>query len=103
MNRLVGIQVITCFNVWWSNVVQYASMMLIMVSLSNLVPMNGSKQKKIVKLLEPVQRVTKELSAKEASISQGIPFLETLQIELSTPRERVIQGLKPLKKRCLYL
>ena len=44
--------------------------------------------RKIVKLLEPVQHVTKELSAKEASISQVIRFLETLQIELSTLRER---------------
>ena len=61
--------------------------------------MNGSKQKN-VKLLEPVQRVTKELSAKEASISQVIPFLETLQIELSTPRESD-SGIKTTKEEML--
>ena len=55
---------------------------------------------KIVNLLEPVQRVTKELSAKEASISQVIPFLETLQIELSTSRESD-SGIKTTKEEML--
>ena len=39
---------------------------------------------KIIKLLEPVQRVTKELSAKEAMLSQVIPFIEILKIELGS-------------------
>ena len=39
---------------------------------------------KIVKLLEPVQRVTKELSAKEAMLSQVIPFIEILKMELGS-------------------
>ena len=66
--------------------------------------------RKIVKLLELVQRVTKELSAKVASISQVIPFLETLQIELSTPTEsdsgiKTTQEemLKSLKSRLEYV
>ena len=55
---------------------------------------------KIVKLLEPIQRVTKELSAKEASISKVIPFLETLKIELSTPKESD-SGIKTTKEEML--
>ena len=39
---------------------------------------------KIIKLLEPVQRVTKELSAKEAMLSQVIPFIEILKMELGS-------------------
>ena len=39
---------------------------------------------KIIKLLEPVQFVTKELSAKEAMISQVIPFIEILKMELGS-------------------
>ena len=45
-----------------------ASIMLIMVSLSNLVPETGNKQKRFFSYF---QRVTKELSAKDASISLG--------------------------------
>ena len=47
-----------------------------------------------------MQRVTKELSAKEASISQVIPFIETLQIELSTLRESN-SGIKTTKEQML--
>ena len=63
-------------------------------------PMNGSKQKNCKVIREPVQRVTKELSAKEASISQVIPFLETLQKELSTSREND-SGIKTTKEEML--
>ena len=38
---------------------------------------------KVVKLLEPMQRITKELSAKRAVISEVIPFLENLKSELN--------------------
>jgi len=37
------------------------------------------KADKVVKLLEPFQHVTKELSTNDASISQVIPFIETLK------------------------
>ena len=37
---------------------------------------------KIVKLLEPMQHITKEFSSKGAMVSQVIPFLEILKIEL---------------------
>ena len=39
---------------------------------------------KIVKLLEPVQRVTKELSGKDAMLSQVIPFIEILKMEMGS-------------------
>ena len=39
---------------------------------------------KIVKLLEPMQRITKEFSAKGAIVSQVIPFLEILKMELDS-------------------
>ena len=38
---------------------------------------------KVVKLLEPVQRITKELSARRAVISEVIPFIEILKAELN--------------------
>ena len=47
-----------------------------------------------------MQRITKELSAKEASVSQVIPFLETLKIELSTQRESD-SGIKTTKEEML--
>lgn len=37
---------------------------------------------KIVKLLQPMQCITKEFSAKGAMVSQVIPFLEILKMEL---------------------
>ena len=37
---------------------------------------------KIVKLLEPVQCVTKELTGKDAMLSQVIPFIEILKMEM---------------------
>ena len=98
MNRLIGIQVITCFEQRHAICLYDAD-----YGLPEELSANEWQQaEKIVKLLEPVQHVTKELSVKEASISQVIPFLETLQIELSTPRESD-SGIKPLKKRCLNL
>ena len=39
---------------------------------------------KIVKLLEPMQHITKEFSAKGAMVSQVIPFLEILKMELDS-------------------
>ena len=39
---------------------------------------------KIVKLLEPMQRITKEFSAKGATVSQVIPILEILKMELNS-------------------
>ena len=39
---------------------------------------------KIVKLLEPMQRITKEFSAKGAMVSRVIPFLEILKMELDS-------------------
>ena len=39
---------------------------------------------KIIKLLEPMQRITKEFSTKGAMVSQVIPFLEILKMELES-------------------
>ena len=39
---------------------------------------------KMVKLLEPVQCVTKELSEKDAMLSQVIPFIEILKMEMGS-------------------
>jgi len=55
---------------------------------------------KILKLLEPFQRVTKELSAKDASVSQVIPFIETLKIELSSSKDSDL-GIKTTKQEML--
>ena len=41
---------------------------------------------KLLKLLEPMQRITKEFSAKGAMVSQVIPFLEILKMELNSNR-----------------
>ena len=46
---------------------------------------NGWQQaEKIVKLLEPVQSVTKELSGKDVMLSQVIPFIEILKMEMGS-------------------
>ena len=69
---------------------------------------------KIVKLLEPVQRVTKELSAKEAMLSQVIPFIEILKMELDSTgdddrgiistKEEMLKSLKsPFEHVCSVL
>ena len=55
---------------------------------------------KVVKLLEPFQRVTKELSANDASISQVIPFIETLKEELSSSKDSDL-GIKTTKQEML--
>ena len=39
---------------------------------------------KVVNLLEPMQCITKEFSAKGAMVSQVIPFLEILKMELES-------------------
>ena len=57
---------------------------------------------KIVKLLEPVQGVTKELSGKDAMLSQVIPFIEILKIEMgSTGDDRGIISTKEVMLKSL--
>ena len=55
---------------------------------------------KVVKLLEPFQCVTKELSANDASISQVILFIETLEEELSSSKDSDL-GIKTTKQKML--
>ena len=55
---------------------------------------------KVVKLLEPFERVTKELSANDASISQVLPFIDTLKEELSTSKDGDL-GIKTTKQEML--
>jgi len=62
---------------------------------------------RVVKLLEPFQCVTKELSANDASIS---PFIETLKEELSSSKDSDLgikttkqDMLKSLKSRFWYI
>ena len=54
----------------------------------------------MVKVLEPFQCVTKEISANNASISQVIPSIETLKIEVSSLTDSGL-GIKTTKKEML--
>ena len=59
---------------------------------------------KVVKLLEPMQRITKELSAKRAVISEVIPFLEILKSELneeSGDTQKKFRGILSTKEELL--
>ena len=59
---------------------------------------------KVVKLLEPMQRITKELSARKAVISEVIPFLEILKTELeeeSDDAQEKFRGILSTKEELL--
>ena len=59
---------------------------------------------KLVSLLEPMQRITKELSARGAVISEVIPFLEILKTELgeeSTDTQEKFRGILSTKDELL--
>ena len=59
---------------------------------------------KVVKLLEPMQRITKELSARGAVISEVIPFLEILKTELgkeSSDTQEKFRGVLSTKDELL--
>ena len=60
---------------------------------------------KVIKLLEPMQRITKELSARRAVISEVIPFLEILKSELeedsSSDTQEKFRGVLSTKEELL--
>jgi len=61
-------------------------------------------EEKVVKLLEPMQRMTKELSARKAVISEVIPFLEILKTELeeeSDDTQERFKGVLSTKEKLL--
>ena len=77
-------------------------MILILDFRNSLNSIEWQQTEKIVKLLEPAQCVTKELSEKDAMLSQVIPFIEILKMEMgSTGDDRGIISTKEVMLKSL--